>query len=73
MCVKCCGAGWPEVICIPRAGVERRGNLNRNISQAGNILKQFHKARLDQVERQVRNRGAASDYKLSLQISTFTA
>lgn len=26
------------------------GNLNRNISQAGNILKQFHKARLDQVE-----------------------
>lgn len=51
MCVKCCGAGWPEVICIPRAGVEGcGGNLNRNISQAGNILKQFHKARLDQVE-----------------------
>ncbi len=47
MCVKCSGAGRPEVICIPRAGEEGGENLNINISQAGNILKQFHKARLD--------------------------
>ena len=58
MCVKCWGAGWPEVICISRPG-ERRGggNVNRNISQAGNIFKQFHKARLDQAQRQVRGGG----------------
>ena len=54
MCVKCWGAGWPEVIRISRPG-ERRGNVNRNISQAGNIFKQFHKARLDQA--QVRDGG----------------
>ena len=49
MCVKCCGAGWPEVICIYTQTwrEEGGGNLNRNISQAGNIFKQFHKARLD--------------------------
>ena len=38
--------------------LERGGeNVNRNISQAGNIFKQFHKARLDQAQRQVRGGG----------------